>query len=148
MPLRMSWGCPPSPSGIFSISWEQSIWRQLAEMPQKASPLWSIFPNSFFLIWVEQLGLLVPVEVRLAAPCDSWQAGKVHLCKVASGDQVAKQECASRACWSPSLWRGCPPGEEGKAGEWEVLTLNSIQGLSLLTLISLFWPQSLWLMPT
>ena len=63
------------------------------------------------------MGLLVPVEVQLAAPPDSWQAGKFHLFRVSSGDQVAKQEHASRECWSPSLWRGSPPGEEEKAGE-------------------------------
>lgn len=64
-------------------------------MPQKASTLWNVFPNSF-VISVEQLQLVVPAEVQLPPEC--WQAGGVQLCKVSSGDQVAKQECAFRDC--------------------------------------------------
>lgn len=58
--------------------------------PRRLPLCGAYFQTLFFSIWVEQLGLLVPVEVRLAAPRDSWQAGKVHLCRVSSGDQVAK----------------------------------------------------------
>lgn len=111
----------PSLPGVSSpFPWEHSGWRQLEEMPQKASTLWNMFPNSF-LIWVEQLGLLVPVEVQLAAP---WiLAGRKSS---ASQGFIWRSGGKAGACLQglPATphprWGRSPSWGKRKAREWEV----------------------------
>lgn len=54
------------------------------------------------------------MEVPLAALPASWHVGKVQLCKVSFGDQMAKQECASSDFQPALVWCKKPTWREGE----------------------------------
>lgn len=146
--LRMPRWWPLSPFGVSSpFPWEYSRWRQLAEMPLKVSTLGNMFLNSV-LIWVEQLGLLVPVEVQLAAPLNPGRQGEFSFSRFCLGIRWQSRNMPSGTTSPHPWWVRSPPWEKGKAREWAVLTYRTIHTFSLITLISLFWHHSLWLIPT
>lgn len=127
----------PSPPGVSSpFPWEHSSWRQLEEMLQKPSTLWNMFPNSF-LIWVEQLGLLVPVEVQLVAPLNPGRQGEFSSPKFHLGIRWQSRSMPSGTASPYPCWLRGGSREKEKAREWEVLIYSTTHAFSLITLISL-----------
>lgn len=129
IPHDVSGGAPPP--GVFSLLlWEHSRWRQLAEMPQKASPLCRMFPNSS-LIWAEQLGLLVPAEVQLAArltppTSNSGRLGEFSFSRFYLGIRCKVGACLQGLLVPVNLCSvRSPPGEKGKAREGAALRVLS-----------------------
>lgn len=120
--IRMPQWWPLSPLEYPPFPWEHSSWGQLGEMPQKVPILWTIVLNSF-LIWVEQLGLLFPVEVQFAAPLNPGRQGKFSFSRFYLGIKWQSRSMPSGITSPHPCWVGSPTQEKGKARrEWCHLT--------------------------
>lgn len=142
MSLVCLWNIPCTQGLNTPFLWEPSGWMPLAGMPRKTSTQLKPFPNSI-LIWTEQLGPLVPVEVQLAAPLSPGRQGEFSFATFLLG---IRWQSPSRSLGTPSPhpgWARRLPWENGEAGAAErwraVLSMLSPS----LPLLSLCWRHSL-----
>lgn len=144
--LRISQGFPLPLGYLFHFLGNTVAGGSWQKGPRRFSLCGTCFQT--LLIWVEQLGPLVPVEVQLAAPLSPGRQGEFSFSSFNFGIRWQSRSMPSGTSSPlPQCWVRSQPWKKGKA-RGTVLTYGTIGAFPLITLLSLFWYHTFWLIPT